>query len=258
MRIPAKQSDVAAMLENCRAYWMNYSHAIETDDLISIYRTDVPHPQLNGVMQIRSGGKHLIAAAVARLAGAPSVWWIGEDSYPGASEDIALAGGKLLSKVPVMAVHLPEVCAEAPELDDFLVEQLDLEDDLASWVGCYCEPMGIADQGFPTMLSVERSRSDRPGQLVRFAARSGGEVIGTSELFVHAGMAGIYLVATKKTHRHMGVGTALTYAACKAGLDRGLNIATLQASSSGYHLYKKLGFEQATSYDLFSLPMADV
>lgn len=246
--------NVEAMLANCRQYWLNFSNRPSTNGPFATYRTGVCHPQLNGVIQMRQPARDSIAEVVRQLSDLPSLWWIGSDSYAGASQDVTSAGGKLIAKVPVMAVQLSDLVSEVQMPNVCRIEMLDDGEDLGPWVECYSEPMGVAAEDFEAMLHAERSRSDLPGQLTRFAARIGGEIVGTSQLFVHEGVAGIYLVATRQGNRRHGIGTALTHAACIAGLRRGLGVATLQASSSGYPVYRKLGFEDVAAYDLLTFP----
>jgi GNAT superfamily N-acetyltransferase len=243
-------SDMDAMLANCRQYWLNYSNVHCSDEHITYYQTGVPHPQLNGVIRMRAASVEKIPQTISKLSGRPSVWWIGPDSYPAATNDVIGAGGRLIGMVPVMAVQLEDLRPPAKLPGNTSIERLEVGEKLGSWVQCYSEPMGVAEEDFAVMLHAEQNRSDASGQLIRFAARSEGEIVGTSELFVHENVAGIYLVATKNSHRRLGIGTALTYAAAAAGLDLGLKIGTLQASSSGYPIYKKMGFECVASYNL--------
>lgn len=254
MITPETRFNVEAMLANCRQYWLNFSSLPSPDGPFATYRTGVCHPQLNGVIQMRQPAPDSIADVVRQLSDMPSLWWIGSDSYVGASQDVARAGGKLIAKVPVMAVQLSGLIPEMEMPTACSIEELADDEDLGSWVECYCEPMGVAAEHFEAMLHAERSRSDLPGQLIRFAARIGKDIVGTSQLFVHEGIAGVYLVATRKGYRRLGIGTALTHAACIAGLRRGLRIGTLQASSNGYPVYRKLGFEDVAAYDLLTFP----
>lgn len=256
MKTSGRHYDVPAMLANCRQYWVNYSPNTQAAGPVTVYRTGVPHPLLNGVLQLKPGAKDVIPDVVSQLAKMPSAWWVGADSYPAATQDVLDAGGKLIAKVPVMAIHLRELSSKVEMPANCTLELLDETDDLSAWVQCYCEPMGVSEKDFAAMLLAERSRRDAPGQLLRFAARADGQIVGTSELFIHEGVAGVYLVATKKSHRRLGIGTALTHAACMAGLGRGLDVATLQASSSGYPVYKKLGFDDVTAYDMLSFSKA--
>lgn len=253
-----KQFDVAAMLANCRQYWLNYSQAVHTNGPIAVYRTGVPHHQLNGVIHMSAPKPGAIREVVSQLSDLPSVWWIGPDSYPAAARDVVNAGARQVGTIPVMALPLEKLRPMPTSSPHWTIVRLQEGAALVPWVHSYSQSVGARKEDIATMLRVEQNRCDAPGQLTRFAAFSDGEIVGTSELFVHEGIAGIYLVTTQESHRCRGIGTALTHAACMAGLERGLDVATLQATSSGYPVYKKLGFEDVASYDLLTFDTAEV
>jgi ribosomal protein S18 acetylase RimI-like enzyme len=69
-----------------------------------------------------------------------------------------------------------------------------------------------------------------------------GTPVATASLMVAGGAAGIYNVVTLESVRRRGIGTAMTAAAVRRGAERGMELATLQASSMGRPVYERLGF----------------
>ena len=250
-------SDEIKFYENCRQYWLNYGciDSASAGSAFSTYKSGVMHPLLNGVVRLAEGQSEAsIVDVIAGFRGLPSTWWIGPDSGAGTLASLTGLGAKLVGDLPVMTIDLQTIGSLADLPEGVSVSEIDEGDDLGAWVNCYCPAMGVPDTQIEAMIYAERHRLDQAGQLHRFAARFEGSVIGTAELFIHAGVAGIYLVTTDAKFRRKRIGTALTQLACLAGRKLGLRFATLQASPLGYNVYERIGFRQIGAYKLLSFP----
>ena len=71
-------------------------------------------------------------------------------------------------------------------------------------------------------------------------------------MFAVGPIAGITGVATVPAFRRRGLGTALTWAALRAGADRGCTMATLAALGASYDLYRKMGFIHVCNHRAYS------
>ena len=84
-----------------------------------------------------------------------------------------------------------------------------------------------------------------------YLALLNGKPVGTSQLFTSGGVAGIYNVSSIPEARGQGVGTAITLSPLLEACERGYHVGVLQASSMGYNVYRKLGFEDFGKLSVF-------
>ncbi|HET6662409.1 MAG TPA: GNAT family N-acetyltransferase, partial [Rubrobacter sp.] len=96
------------------------------------------------------------------------------------------------------------------------------------------------------LVALEAGVGLRPREdfYTRYIAYQDGVAVATSALLLHAGVAGIFAVATIPQARRRGLGTAVTQAPLLEARRRGYRVGTLQSSPMGFPVYGRLGFRE--------------
>ena len=88
-------------------------------------------------------------------------------------------------------------------------------------------------------------------QFRTYLALLNGKPVGTSQLFLSEGVAGIYNVTCIPEARGQGIGSAVTLAPLLEAREMGYRIGVLQASKQGYNVYCRLGFQDFGNLSLY-------
>ncbi|GAA3436888.1 GNAT family N-acetyltransferase [Kutzneria kofuensis] len=222
------------------AYLLSWDPDRPEDSDLAMYRSGVPHWTLNGVVRVRDHDlDDAVAEASSHFAGLPWLWWVGPDSDASVADGLLARGGTELARLPVMTIAL----------DTFVVpDGVSVAEDVAEFVTAYAAVSEIRPEGVP--VAVERELSL---DVLRFAARVDGRIVGTAEAWISHDVVTVYFVGTQPGFRRQGIGTAVTAAALAAGRERGCRLGALTSSAMGEPVYRRMGFETVAEMRLFSL-----
>jgi ribosomal protein S18 acetylase RimI-like enzyme len=235
--------DLAPQLANLRAHWLAWGDgSYPMDGDLALYRSGLPARLLNGVLTVR--GRPLdeaVTEAEKVLAGLNWRWWVGPDSDPGTAEGLTERGYLPLGRMPIMSARLDRIPRPAVPAG-LTIEQVTDGPSIEDYVNAYCAGFDFDDDMRAGLIAAESSLRTDLGTLIRLVGRVDGRPVSTSAVVLSDGLAGFYWICTVPEHRGQGIGAALTAAAMAVAGDHGAVVGTLQASSMGEPVYRRLGF----------------
>ena len=104
-------------------------------------------------------------------------------------------------------------------------------------------------EGFFELLTAMGLTDESPWR--SYVGRLDGEVVVTSSLALAARIGGIFNVATLPKARRQGLGAVMTLTALREARELGCRIGILQSSAMGQGVYRRLGFEQYSTYSVY-------
>jgi GNAT superfamily N-acetyltransferase len=222
----------------------------EDSDLIRVV-TGMPFPLLNGIFRARLAPERvdaIIEATIAHLEArqVPALWWTGPGTRPpDLGRHLERHGFVPRGEPPGMAIDLLALKKDHPQPADLTIERVEDREMLRTWAQVVWLGTGFPETSQHEFAELELSIGLLPqGRRDRYLGFKDGVPVASSALVLHAGVAGIYAVATLPEARRQGMGTALTLAPLLDARKMGYRVATLQASKMGAPVYRRLGFRE--------------
>jgi len=148
---------------------------------------------------------------------------------------------------PGMAVALDALVEPAPP-DQFSVVRVEDQATLRTWnntfVMGYELPEEMGEVFYDLLVHIGLD-----GPMQHYIAYHAGTPVATSSLWLAAGVAGIYNVATLPEARGQGFGSAITLAPLRIAQAQGYHAGILQSSEMGFKAYQRLGFRHLCALD---------
>lgn len=246
--------------------WENYHYCLGRSPSVelSIGRyltwliTSMPDHFLNLVICTQlpsSGTDQLIDDALAhfRARNIKKLSWLTREGLPSTRlRQYLLERGLTLreSFATEMAVDLASVAENIPVPEGLKILRVETGELLKQWIH-------VASIGFKVPEQYERVWYDFFVEAVfdlpfwSYLGVLDGKPVATSQLFLSAGVAGIYNVTCIPEARGRGIGAALTQAALLDAGAIGYRVGILQASELGYGVYRRLGFQDFGKLSVF-------
>jgi GNAT superfamily N-acetyltransferase len=210
--------------------------------------TSIPFPLFNSVLRAQIAPEAIDATldrAITRYRSRnmPMLWWTGPATQP-ADLGVHLERHGLIDEgqMPGMAIDLAELNESLPMPAGLTIQRVADSETLNLW-NQICAT-GFEMPGFVGEAFFDLMNSMEPEAMLPYLGRLNGKPVATSLLYIAAGVAGIYNVATLPEARRLGIGAAMTVAPLKDARDMGYKAGILQASRLGAGVYESLGFRE--------------
>lgn len=246
--------DLEPQLAANRRFWTGWDSG-QSDLDLPIYRTDVRHSLMNGVMRVQNVPLDTaIAEARSRLDGCVWSWWVGADSDEHTAEGLLERGAQQIGDMPIMAINLESVVHHDAPADGLRIDRVLERPAVEAFVRAYADPLGYPESAVDKQVEQELKYSAANPATARLAGVIDGRIVGTAVVSLESDIAAVYFIATDPAFRRRGIATALTIETLRVAREAGHRIATLQASSLGEPVYRRIGFQTVGRYRLFTFP----
>jgi GNAT superfamily N-acetyltransferase len=213
--------------------------------------TDIPFPLFNAVCGARlpeNSVDERIKTVLDRYreGNVPMIWWTGPATQPPDLGNRLQAHGLMHSDdLPGMAVDLHHLSDHRPPPTTCTIQQVDNAEALQTWCRVCIAGFDMPDFAGNALYDLLIHKGFSPDLPSRnYLAMVDGQPVATTSVYVGAGVAGIYNVATLPHARRQGVATALILRALTDAHTLGYRIATLQSSPMGLGIYQQVGFRE--------------
>lgn len=205
----------------------------------AVVRTDLPPELLDAAIDVT------LAPFITRRV--PMLWWVTPATRPaGLGAHLEAHGLTYRGEGPGMAADLRALSDDGTIPAGFAVEEVADEAALLEWLRtnqkAYDAGASAVDSAYVAVESALGFGAELPYR--RFLGRLNGAPVATAALFLGAGVAGLYAVASIGPARRRGVGSAISLAVLREARACGYRAAVLESSPSGFNVYSRLGFRE--------------
>lgn len=219
------------------------------------WRTNISHPWFNGMLSTlnpTADASQIIHETVDYFQAhdvANFTWWLAPQLEPtGWSQHLLAHGFQYNNSTPGMAIDLAAL--SQPTQYPLTIRHVEDRHMLTEWINVLKRGFGMPAQmasGFLTLFGD--LGADLPVR--SYLGYLNDKPVACSTLFLGAGVAGVYNVATVAEVRGQGVGSAMTLAPLHNARDWGYRAGILHSSDMGYGVYERLGFQKLCQVDYF-------
>ncbi len=230
----------------------------EETEQFSRFSTGIPFYFFNGVIDCHISSENAINKIKENITffekrQIPFLWVLGQSSTPENIGALLIKNGFILDKLQGMAYNLNILGAEKELLEKVEIIKIENIETLKIWndiiLTGFDFPKEVRSdfffESFSFILLKDRVSASA------FLAYYNGNPVASSLVLYKAGVAGIHLVTTLEEARGKGIGTAITLAPLNEAKKLGYETAILHSTEMGLNMYKRMGFKEYCTIELF-------
>lgn len=230
---------------------------VHEDRGVTWFATGLPDSLFNGVMTARLAPEDVgrrvdDLLAGFRKRGLPLEWTVGSSTVPpDLGSHLQAKGLTHVLVVPGMAMDLAQLPDE-PLPRDLTIDRVENRGDLEAFLRVFAATFEIDEALLPRLVTVRVGLPSNLENSIALVGRLDGRPVASAEVFVSAGVAGLYSVGTLPAARGRGLGRAMTVAALGEARDRGYRVGALQGTEMGVPVYRRLGFREHSRFEIYT------
>lgn len=249
-----------AIKENLYAFFRSFQNSstafTATKEHEFYWHTPIENIWFNGLLSSDNPGDNAIETINQTISFFRSYnvssfsWWLSPNLDQSIwSEHLESFGFQYNNDTPGMALDLTNLPSQSQSTVnvEYVTDHITLSEWVKTFVQGYGLPENMATHFFNLYADLGTNLPFR-----HYYYKLDDETVATSTLFLGAGVAGIYNVATLPKARGLGIGSLMTIAPLYEARKMGFRAGILQSSKMGFSVYQKLGFEQLCQIDHFS------
>ena len=260
LKVLSEQALVRAIETNFFEFWAYlgsspYAEYQDSPDMLR-FVTGAPHFLFNGVARAQFKPENVDAKIDETLdyfksRRLPFMWFTDTATRPADLGKRLEAHGLKLISFPGMAADLLELKEDLPKPYGLTIERVGD----AEAFGKFCQVAKTVGVFPDRLVDIELSLGfgrDLPRRF--YVGLLKGKPVTCSELFLGAGVAGIYWVGTVPEARRKGIGTEMALVPLLEARDLGYRVGILHSSEMGLGVYRRLGFKEHCKCDWYVWP----
>jgi ribosomal protein S18 acetylase RimI-like enzyme len=180
-------------------------------------------------------------------------WLIGPLARPANLATYLEAHGLIYHSTDIaMALNIRSLHAMPSSAAELTISEVAGIEDLRAWYTVNVEGFGYTEQTAHVYYDAYArlgSGASRPWH--HYVGWLGNRPVAIASLLLHAGVAGIYGIATIPEARRRGIGSAMTLYALRAARAYGYRVAILSPTEMGKNIYQRIGFQEVCKLQFY-------